>query len=222
MFYVAYIDSRMVQDINLLLSPKEPRELRRKSQNISINRSFSAAITLLYFAHSAFLCIVPRVPIVEVLIKSRSLVLFLSLYIFYADAARIRDVSTPPFPSPFIYCFRPSPSCLSLYDFSRSVRPIWHKIFLSAVTHRAGKNIPLLSRYFSFFFSSSCPRLTARHRTVADAVCLSRFPLDAFVCGEKASLARLYSPFPLLLPERVSCRSDYSAANLFAVTTPSG
>lgn len=44
----------------------------------------------------------------------------------------------------------------------------------------------------------------------------------AFVCGEKASLVRLYSLFPLPSPECVSCRSDYSAANLFAVTTPAG
>jgi len=59
--------------------------------------------------------------------------------------------------------------------------------------------------------------------TVANAVCLRlQFPLDAFVCGgEKASLVRLYLLFPLLSPN-VSCRSDYSAANLFAVTTPAG
>jgi len=73
--------------------------------------------------------------------------------------------------------------------------------------------------YLCFFL---CPRPTARHRTIADAVCLRRFLLDAFVLREKASLVRLYSLFLLLSPGRVSCRSDYSATNLFAVTTPAG
>lgn len=57
----------------------------------------------------------------KTLIKSGPLVLFfLSLCIFYADAAELCDVSS--FPSPFIYCFRPSPSCFSVYDFSLTVR----------------------------------------------------------------------------------------------------
>lgn len=60
------------------------------------------------------------------------------------------------------------------------------------------------------------PRDIARSRS--PPVSIRRF----CVCGEKASLIRLYSLFPLPSPGRVSCRSDYSAANLFAVTTPAG
>lgn len=82
---------------------------------------------------------------VRTLIKSQPLVPFfchcVSSTLGY-DTARLSTVCIPPssFPSLFIYCFRPSPSCLSFYDFSRNVRrtlPVWHKVFLSVVTHRA-------------------------------------------------------------------------------------
>lgn len=188
--------NRIVQDINLLLSPKERREPRRKSQSISINRSSRVATTPLYLVRSAFLCIVLRVPIAETLIKSGSLVLFFC-HCTFSTPTRPGSATSPhrlfprrSFTASGLHLrasrFTTSRGAFGLSGIKYFFR--WLHIARAKTFH-----------YYLGIFFLPCPRLTARHRTVADAVCLRRFPLDALLCAGKKHLSPVftrYFPFP--------------------------
>jgi len=127
--------------INYPLSPKKEcvRRFSHEIPNIFVGEQtcfsrFNFFVSL-YCSRTRFSCIVSLVRR-----KDADKIWAISTFFCHCAFSTLTRLSSM-FLSPFIYCFRPSPSCFSVYDFSLIVRrtlSVWHKVFLSMVMHHAG------------------------------------------------------------------------------------